>query len=41
MKLLVFAGSTREKSFNRQLARTTAAMATASGAAVTHIVCKP
>lgn len=37
MKLLVFAGSTREKSFNRQLARTTAAMATASGAKVTHI----
>lgn len=37
MKLLVFAGSTRQKSFNRQLARVTAAMATASGADVTHI----
>jgi chromate reductase len=37
MKLLVFAGSTREKSFNRQLARATAARATASGAEVTHI----
>ncbi|MCY7317532.1 MAG: NAD(P)H-dependent oxidoreductase [Ramlibacter sp.] len=37
MKILVFAGSTREKSFNRQLARATAAMATASGADVTHI----
>jgi NAD(P)H-dependent FMN reductase len=37
MKLLVFAGSTRQKSFNRQLARATAAMAAASGAEVTHI----
>ena len=37
MKLLVFAGSTREKSFNRQLARAAAAMATANGAEVTHI----
>ncbi|MBX3654871.1 MAG: NAD(P)H-dependent oxidoreductase [Ramlibacter sp.] len=37
MKLLVFAGSTRQKSFNRQLARVTAAMATASGADVTHL----
>ena len=37
MKILVFAGSTREKSFNRQLARATAAMASASGADVTHI----
>ena len=37
MKILVFAGSTREKSFNRQLARATAAMATAGGADVTHI----
>ena len=37
MKVLVFAGSTREKSFNRQLARATAAMATAGGADVTHI----
>ena len=37
MKLLVFAGSTRQKSFNRQLAKVTAAMAAASGAEVTHI----
>lgn len=37
MKLLVFAGSTRQNSFNRKLARATAAMATASGADVTHI----
>lgn len=37
MKLLVFAGSTREKSFNRRLARVTATMAAASGAEVTHI----
>ena len=37
MKVLVFAGSTREKSFNRQLARATAAMASAIGAEVTHI----
>ncbi|RZJ03047.1 MAG: NADPH-dependent oxidoreductase [Haliea sp.] len=37
MKLLVFAGSTRQKSFNRQLAKVTAAMATASGAEVTHL----
>ena len=37
MKILVFAGSTREKSFNRQLARATATMASASGADVTHI----
>ncbi len=37
MKLLVFAGSTREKSFNRRLARVTATMAAASGAQVTHI----
>ena len=37
MKLLVFAGSTRLKSFNRQLARATAIMAAASGAEVTHI----
>lgn len=34
-KLLVFAGSTRAKSFNRQLARVTADMARASGAPVT------
>ena len=37
MKLLVFAGSTRQKSFNRRLARVTADMATAGGAEVTHI----
>lgn len=37
MKLLVFAGSTRQNSYNRQLARVTAAMARASGAEVTHI----
>ncbi len=34
-KLLVFAGSTRAKSFNRQLAHVAADMARASGAAVT------
>ena len=37
MKLLVFAGSTRQLSWNRKLAKTTAAMASASGAEVTHI----
>lgn len=37
MKLLVFAGSTRQNSYNRQLARATAAMARASGAEVTHL----
>ncbi len=37
MKLLVFAGSTRLQSFNRQLAHATADMARASGAEVTHI----
>ncbi len=37
MKLLIFAGSTRQNSFNRRLARATAAMASASGASVTHI----
>lgn len=37
MKLLVFAGSTRQQSFNRKLARTTADMARAVGAEVTHI----
>jgi chromate reductase len=37
MKLLVFAGSTREKSFNRRLARAAATMAAASGAEVTHL----
>lgn len=37
MKLLVFAGSTRQQSFNRQLAKTAAAMAQAGGTQVTHI----
>jgi chromate reductase, NAD(P)H dehydrogenase (quinone) len=37
MKLLVFAGSTRQNSFNRQLARAASAMATQSGAEVTHL----
>jgi chromate reductase, NAD(P)H dehydrogenase (quinone) len=37
MKLLVFAGSTRQHSFNRRLAAVTATMARASGAEVTHI----
>ncbi|MES3001711.1 MAG: NAD(P)H-dependent oxidoreductase [Pseudomonadota bacterium] len=37
MKLLIFAGSTRQNSWNRKLAKVTAAMATASGAEVTHI----
>ena len=35
--LLVFAGSTRARSFNRQLATQAAAMAAAAGAQVTHI----
>jgi chromate reductase, NAD(P)H dehydrogenase (quinone) len=37
MKLLIFAGSTRQNSYNRKLARITARMAKASGADVTHI----
>jgi chromate reductase, NAD(P)H dehydrogenase (quinone) len=37
MKLLIFAGSTRQNSYNRKLARVTARMAKASGAEVTHI----
>jgi len=37
MKLLVFAGSTRQHSYNRRLAKVVAAMARASGADVTHI----
>jgi chromate reductase, NAD(P)H dehydrogenase (quinone) len=37
MKILVFAGSTRQNSYNRKLARVTAQMARASGAEVTHI----
>jgi chromate reductase, NAD(P)H dehydrogenase (quinone) len=37
MKLLVFAGSTRQHSFNRRLAKLVAQMAQGSGAEVTHI----
>jgi chromate reductase, NAD(P)H dehydrogenase (quinone) len=37
MKLLVFAGSTRQNSWNRKLATVVAGMAKASGAEVTHI----
>lgn len=37
MKLLVFAGSTRLNSFNRQLAQVAATLARASGAEVTHL----
>jgi NAD(P)H-dependent FMN reductase len=37
MKLLVFAGSTRQNSWNRKLARVAAAMARTSGAEVTHL----
>jgi NAD(P)H-dependent FMN reductase len=37
MKLLVFAGSTRQNSWNRKLAKVTAAMASATGADVTHL----
>ena len=37
MKLLVFAGSTRQNSWNRKLAKVAAAMARESGAEVTHI----
>ncbi len=37
MKTLIFAGSTRTQSFNRQLARATARIATAAGAEVTHL----
>jgi chromate reductase, NAD(P)H dehydrogenase (quinone) len=36
-KLLIFAGSTRQNSFNRQLAHVVANMARASGAATTHL----
>ena len=36
-KLLVFAGSTRQQSFNRQLAHATAKLARASGADVTQL----
>ena len=37
MRLLVFAGSTRQQSFNRKLAKVTAAMARDASAEVTHI----
>ncbi len=37
MKLLVFAGSTRQQSFNRRLAAAAAALAAEAGAEVTHI----
>ena len=37
MKLLIFAGSTRHHSFNRQLAATAAAMARDAGAEVKHL----
>ncbi|MBT9476051.1 NAD(P)H-dependent oxidoreductase, partial [Polaromonas sp.] len=37
MKLLVFAGSTRLNSFNRQLAQAAATLARASDAEVTHL----
>ena len=36
-KLLIFAGSTRQNSFNRKLAHAAADLARASGAAVTHL----
>ena len=37
MKLLIFAGSTRQQSFNRKLAHVAAGLARDAGAAVTHI----
>ena len=37
MKTLIFAGSTRQHSFNRQLAAQAAAVARAAGAEVTHL----
>jgi chromate reductase len=37
MKLLIFAGSTRQHSWNRKLAHVSAGMARASGAEVTHM----
>lgn len=37
MKLLIFAGSTRQNSFSRKLAHVTAALARASGAEVSHL----
>lgn len=37
MKTLIFAGSTRQQSYNRQLAHAAAQLATAAGARVSHI----
>jgi len=37
MKLLIFAGSTRQHSFNRQLAHSAVSLARAAGADVTHL----
>ena len=37
VKLLVFAGSTRQQSYNRKLAKVTAGLASAAGAEVTHL----
>ncbi len=37
MKTLIFAGSTRQQSYNRQLARAASQLATQAGADVTHI----
>ena len=37
MELVIFAGSTRQHSLNRQLAATAAAMARDAGAQVTHL----
>ena len=37
MKLLIFAGSTRQQSFNRRLATAAATLAAKAGAEVTHI----
>lgn len=37
MKTLIFAGSTRQQSYNRKLAAATSLLATAAGAEVTHI----
>ena len=37
MKLLIFAGSTRQRSWNRKLAHVTSQLARASGADVTHL----
>ena len=37
MKLLIFAGSTRQQSYNRKLAAVAAALATQAGVEVTHL----